>query len=57
MSGLKLVFTQYDMNDTHDVSKAMGSLGVSVGLIAVGVFLAYRGSRKGKSDEDKSANE
>ncbi|WP_158261190.1 MULTISPECIES: hypothetical protein [Pirellulaceae] len=27
LSGLKVIVIEYDMNDSHDVSKAIGSIG------------------------------
>ncbi|WDI42307.1 hypothetical protein [Bremerella sp. P1] len=53
LSGLKLIATEYNMSDSHDMSKAIGSLGVAVGMIAVGAYLAYANSDEGK-DKDNS---
>ncbi|MBA2117802.1 hypothetical protein [Bremerella alba] len=52
MSGLKLVFTEYDLNDSHDISKAAGSLGVSVAMIAIGGYLAFSKSGKDKPGKE-----
>lgn len=51
MSGLKLMVTEYDMSDTNDISKSVGSLGVSVALIAAGAYLVYKKPDKDKTEE------
>lgn len=52
MSGLKLVFTEYDMSDTQDISKAVGSLAVSIAMIAAGGYLAFGNAGKDKPDKE-----
>lgn len=46
MSGLRLVFTKYNLNDSHDVSKALGGLGFSIVIAAVGVSLLVQSRNK-----------
>ncbi|QDU75260.1 hypothetical protein Pan97_22900 [Bremerella volcania] len=48
MSGLRLALTEYDLSDTNDISKASGGIGFSVAMIAVGGYLAFGKSGKGK---------
>ncbi|MEW4566187.1 hypothetical protein AB1K70_26970 [Bremerella sp. JC770] len=54
MSGLRLALTEYDLSDSNDLSKAVGSLAVSIGLIAAGGYLAFGKSGSEPSKEDDS---
>jgi hypothetical protein len=45
LSGINLMFTKYNLNDPHDLSKSLGSLAVS-GLILAGGATMWKKSNK-----------
>jgi len=57
MSCLNLALTEYDLSDTNDISKAVGSFGVSVGLMAIGGYMAFGKSGKDEPSEDPSGED
>ena len=46
LSGDKLALTKYDLTSTQGVSHVFGGIGVSVGLLAVGLVLYAKGKKK-----------
>jgi hypothetical protein len=46
LSGLNVALTQYNLSDSHDVSKAFGGLGVAVVILAIGVSLLVKSRAK-----------
>lgn len=59
LSSFKLMVTEYDMNDTRDMSKAIGGLSFSFGMIAIGATIAYANWNqvKDKSPKDNQSGE
>ncbi len=52
LSGINLALTQYDMSSSHDVSKAAGGIGVSIGILVAGLVLYRRGKRRHSQGKD-----
>ena len=46
LSGINMAVTQYDLSSSHDVSKAVGGIGVSIGILVVGLLLYTKGKKK-----------
>jgi hypothetical protein len=44
--GINTAVTQYDLSSSHDVSKAFGGIGVSIGTLVVGFLLDTQGTKK-----------
>jgi len=57
MSCLRLALTEYDLSDSNDLSKAVGSLAISIGLIAAGGYLALGKTGSDKSNQDDTADD
>ena len=45
LGGISQVLTKYDLSSSHDVSKAVGSIGVSIGILIVGLILYSKGNK------------
>lgn len=46
LSGINLMFTEYDLSNSHDLSKGLGALGVSAAIAAVGAYLAFKKEKR-----------
>ena len=46
LSGLNLAVRQYNLSDSHDVSKAFGGLAFAVLILAIGVSLLVKSRAK-----------
>lgn len=46
LSSINLAVTQYDLGSSHDVSKAAGGFGVSVGILVAGFLLYTKGKNR-----------
>ena len=51
LGGINTAVTQYDLSSSHDVSKAFGGIGVSIGTLVVGFLLYTKGEKK--ADQEK----
>ena len=45
LSGINLALTQYDLSSSHDLSKFLGAMGVSIVIIVVGLVLWTKGKK------------
>ena len=45
LSGVNLAVTQYDLSSSHDMSKWLGGMGVSLLMVVVGLVLYAKGKK------------
>ena len=51
LSAIQLIFTEYDLSDSHDLSVAIGSIGISLFILIAGLAMQLKADQEISSKE------